>query len=471
MAKIFKKPRVSTVIFYTLVLAAIVVFYLFMSGLMGKLKTHLENYQQAHINTQYRLVFEERFGNPDWGALYDEAGFEDTAFEDKQAFITYMEAKVGDRELICFLESNGTTGKKCPVYLGDEEIGVFYMVTEPEVEPETDPWYYKIPFARSLVSKLKVQSWEYDGLTLNAPKREHSVTVTTEADRMIYVNGVALGEDQLISTTRTKAEEYLPEGLHGMRRQSFREDGFLLKPTVTVTDLAGNPIEIVEEAPGQYTEVFAPAPQMDAWVEDFVISAAKAYCRYMIQAAKADVLYDYYDTSTQAFLDIVYSELWMQGYSSYRLGEPVVSGFYRYSDEVISARITMSLYVKRFNGSEKEYPLDTTFFIHKNIAGRDKIFDTNNMDMQEEITMVRLRFFVDGEMVESTMVDATSSQLSLPQVEAPEGKTFAGWYLASTDENGNQTLSLIFMPKDGESTVFIPEDTDLTPMDLQARFE
>ncbi|MGM9600070.1 MAG: hypothetical protein ACI3W5_00615 [Faecousia sp.] len=470
MAKIFKKPRASTVIFYTLLLVVIVAFYLFMSGLMGKLKTHLENYQRSHINTQYRLVFEERFGDPDWGALYDEAGFEDTAFEDKQAFITYMEAKVGDRELICFLESNGTEGKKCPVYLGDEEIGAFYMVMEPEAEPETEPWYYKIPFAKSLVSKLKVQSWHYDGLTLNAPKRELSVTVTTEGDRIVYVNGVALGEDQLISTTSTKAEEYLPEGLHGMRRQSFYQDGFLVTPVVTVTDLNGNPIEMVEEAPGRYTEVFTQQ-ESEENLEDFMISAAKTYCQYMITATDAYSLRSYFDTSSDAYKNIIHSERWMQAYSGYRFGDATISSFYRYSDDVVSARIIMNLYVKRSNGTEKTYPLDTTFLMQKNASGKYLIFDTNNMELQEAATLVRLRFYVDGELVESAMVDAASSQLTLPQVEVPEGKTFAGWYLSATDGSGNQTLSLIFLPKDGETTVYIPADTDLTAMDLQARFE
>lgn len=470
MAKVFKKPRRSTVIFYAVVLVVIVAFFLFMSGLMGKLKAHLEKYQDSHINTQYRLVFEEHFGSPDWGALYDEAGLQDTAFEGKQAFIDYMQAKVGDEKLICFLESNGTDGKKCPVYLGDEKIGAFYMASHPEAEPDKDPWYYKIPFAKSLVSKLKVQSWHYDGLTLNAPKRELSVTVTTEGDRIVYINGVALTGEQLISTTATKAENYLPEGLHGMRRQSFYQDGFLVKPVVTVTDLAGNPIQVAEEAPGVYTEVFA-GQESEKEIEDFVVAAAKTYCQYMIQATGAGSLRAYYDTSTQAYRNIIHSELWMQKYSGYRFGEAKVSSFYRYSDDLVSARITMTLYIKRGDGTEKEHPLDTTFLMQKNASGQYRIIDTNNMELQQTSTLVRLRFFVDGELVESAMVDAASTQLTLPQVDAPEGKTFTGWYRSALGADGKQTLSLVFLPKDGENTVYIPSDTDLTAMDLQARFE
>ncbi len=470
MAKIFKKPRTSTVIYYSLLLIGIVAFYLFMSSLMGKLTSHLEKYQRSHINTQYRLVFQEYFGDPDWGKLYDEAGMEDTAYESKEAFVEYMEAKVADQELICFLESNGTNGKKCPVYLGNEEIGVFYMTSPQETEPKADPWYYKIPFAKSLVNKLKIQTWVYDGLTLTQPQRQLSVSVTTEGDRIVYINGVALTDAQLTSTTETLAEQYLPEGLHGMRRQSFYEDGFLVKPQVTATDLSGNPIALNEVSPGVYIEAFTPQ-EMEPDMQALVIDGAKVYCQYMIAATEPYSLSFYFDTTSQLYRNVVYSELWMQNYQSYRFAEPVVSDFYRYSDDTVSLRIVMGLYVRRYDGSEKSYPLDTTYFLKKQENGKYKIFYANNMNLQQPTTMVRLRFFVDGELVDTQMVDTTASQLTLPQVEVPEGKRFTGWYRSSTAEDGSQTLTRIFLPKEGENTVYIPADTDLTVMDLQALFE
>lgn len=470
MAKIFKKPRTTTVIYYGLLLILIAAFCFFMPGLMDKLTVHLEKYQNAHINTQYRLVFQEYFGDPDWGKLYDEAGMQDTPYESKEAFVEYMEAKVAGQELICFLESNGSNGKKCPVYLGDEEIGAFYMTSHPEAQPETDPWYYKIPFAKSLANKLKVQNWTYDGLTLVQPKRELSVSVTTEGDRIVYVNGVALTQAQLTSTTETLAEQYLPEGLHGMRRQSFYEDGFLVKPEVTATDLSGNPIALTEVSPGVYLEAFIPQ-EMEPDIQALTIDAAKVYCQYMINATKSYSLSFYFDTSSQLYRSIVSTELWMRSYQTYRFSEPVVSDFYRYSEDTVSIRIVMGLFVRRYNGTETEYPLDTTYFLKKQEDGKYKIFSANDMDLQQATTLVRLRFFVDGQLVDSQMVDTTASQLTLPQVEAPEGKRFAGWYQASTDDAGNQALSLIFLPKEGENTVLIPEGTDLTVMDLQALFE
>lgn len=470
MAKIFKKPRWTTVVFYSVLLTLIVAFYFVMSSLMGKLSDHLERFQQNHINSRYRQVFEQHFAQPDWGQLYDEAGMEDTAYEGKDAFVEYMQAKVGDQELICFLESAGTDAKRCPVYLGDEEIGAFYMSSPPQQHSEKDPWYYSIPFAESLVNKLKVQQWNYDGLTLVEPKRQQSVRVTTEGDRIVYINGVALTDDYLVSTTSTLAEQYLPEGLHGMRRQSYYADGFLVAPQITVTDLQGNPITVVEESPGVYSEVFTPQ-QSEQQIEEFVVDAAKVYCQYMIQATGSSSLRKYFDTNSQAYQDITSSDQWMQEYQTYRFGEATLSSFYRYSEDVASVRLTMSLYVCRFDGTEKEYPVNTTFLVKKGEDGNYKVFATNNQELQKTTTLVRLRFYTDGQLLESRMVDASVSRLELPQVTAPEGKRFAGWFLSSTSQDGSQTLSLIFLPKDGENSVYISAENGLTAMDLQARFE
>lgn len=470
MAKIFKKPRWTTVVFYSVVLIVIVAFYFFMTNLMGKLTAHLENFQENHINSKYRQVFESYFADPDWGKLYDEAGMADTAFEGKEAFVAYMTQKVGDQELICFLESAGTDAKRCPVYLGNEEIGAFYMSSPAQPKPETDPWYYKIPFAESLVNKLKVQHWNYDGLTLVEPKRQLSVTVTTEGDRTVYVNGVALGEEYLISTTYTLAEQYLPEGLHGMRRQSFYADGFLVAPQVTAADKDGNPIELVELSPGVYSEVFTQQ-ESEKEIEELVVDAAKVYCQYMIEATGSSSLRKYFDTAGQAYKDITSSEQWMQDYQTYRFGEATLSSFYRYSEDTVSIRLAMSLYVRRFDGSEKEYPVNTTFLMKKGDDGSYKVYATNNQELQKATTLVRLRFYSGGQLLESRMVDASANQLELPQVTAPEGKQFTGWYLATTAEDGSQTLSRIFLPKEGETSVYISAEKGLTAMDLQARFE
>ncbi len=468
MAKIFRKPRASTVIFYTLVLLAIGGFFYIMSGALSTLNTYLQEYQASHINTRYQEEFQALFADRDWGKLYDLAGIEDTEYESRQAFIDYMQAKVGSEQLTCFIESNGTSGKKCPVYAGNTEIGVFYMESAPE-PPMPDPWYYQIPFVETVVGSLKMQSWERTGLTLHYARNE-GVSICTDGDRIVYVNGIALTNEYLTSTMVTKAESYLPQGLHGARRQTFYVDGFLVAPEVTATDLQGNPIQLVETAPGQYSEVF-PQMEIPEYLKERLIQAGQTYCRYMIGIGGPTKLREYFHKGTNTYKSITGTDLWtMQDYIDYRFSEPLVSEYYAYSEELVSVRLEMSLFVMRPDRSEKEYAVNATFFMSKDENGVFKVQEMTNVDIQATFTQVRLRFYLDGDLVASQMVDSAAKQLQLPQVGIPQGKSFDGWFQYITNEDGNQTLTLVFAAQEGTATVYLAQGTQLQPMDLHARF-
>lgn len=468
MAKILRKPRVSTLLFYPALLILTGVFFWFMFVAVGKLTTYLESYQQSHIDTQYQKVFHQLFDDPDWGALYDMAGIEDTTYEGRQAFIDYMTAKVGGQQLQCFIDSNGISGKKCPVYLGDEQLGVFYMESPPEA-PAPEPWYYRLPFVEDVVNSLKIQSWEQTGLTLYF-QREQSVTVCTEADRIVYLNGVPLNESHVISTSCTKGESYLPEGLQGNRRQVFYEEGFLLPPEVTVTDLAGNPIAVEQLSEGQYTENFLQ-PEIPEDLKERVVKAAQSYSLYMIRKGELSQLDKYFERGTSTYRSIARNQQWLMGYQDYRFEEPVLTEYCRYSEDLFSVRINMPTVLTTYNNWEKVFPLDTTFFLRKNAKGVFMIYEMTNVDVQEFVTQVRLQFFLDGQLLETQMVSSTASQLTLPAVTPPEGKVFVGWFRETLDENGSPVLALAFKPDETTGLVSLSSGTILEPMELYARFE
>ena len=53
----------------------------------------LTEYEAAQVKCQE--MFQELFADPDWGALYERAGIQDTLFEGKDAYIAHMQSKVG----------------------------------------------------------------------------------------------------------------------------------------------------------------------------------------------------------------------------------------------------------------------------------------------------------------------------------------------------------------------------------------
>lgn len=411
----------------------------------------LTDYEAAQPNVKCQQVFDELFADPDWEALYTMAGGEDTLFESAAHYAAYMEEKVGTEKLQYHETSAGLSGDhKYIVKLGAEKVAE-YTLTAPAHEVTDIP------------------DWQLGTVKVFFERRQ-AVTVCADPDSRILVNGVELDGEYTVSTMETDVESYLPEGLHGLRRRWVYAEGFLVHPEVTVVNSAGQTVALAyDEATNTYSE---PVPEMVISQEqtNTVVNAAKTYCRYMIGAGSRSALRNYYNTDTQIYKIITTNETWMQDYRSYHFGDYTVADYYRYSDELYSVKLTMSLFVARMGGSEKEYPLDATFIMEKNEAGKWLVRDMINVDVQQETYLVRLRYMLDGAVLEDQMVETTKTVLTPPAVTAPEGKVFAGWYLQQTDEKGNTTYSLAFTPEEN-GTVYLTGELGQTPMVLYALFE
>jgi hypothetical protein len=107
-----KGPRLGSVIFYTLYFLFIFLFFVAVYFGLTWLQGWLVDYEAAQPTTKSEEIFHQLFDDPDWGALYDAAGIADTEYEGKEAFVTYMEELVGDKELSYQLTSSGLSKDK-----------------------------------------------------------------------------------------------------------------------------------------------------------------------------------------------------------------------------------------------------------------------------------------------------------------------------------------------------------------------
>ena len=285
----------------------------------------------------------------------------------------------------------------------------------------------------------------------------------------VYINGKLLGDEYTVSTTTTAAEAYLPAGVHGFRAQYLCVDGLLTEPQVTITDKNGNSVEVVyDEANDVYTEVF-PAMEISENEEETAVTAAKTYCKFMIGAVSYSSLQKSFDSSSQIYKTICKNETWMQSYTGYSFSDAEVTDYYRYSDDLFSARVIITLNVTRKDGSNKEYPVNTTFFFEKS-GSKWLVYDMTNVHVQEQETMVKLVFKQGDQVLSSEMVESDIRQLELPTVTVPEGKVFTGWFQEIRNANGSKTMSLVFAPSETGS-VSLPAPSVLKPMTLHAMFE
>ena len=449
-----KGPRMGGVIFYTFYFMFILLFFVASFFGLKWLQGWLADYEAAQPTVKCEQVFEELFADPDWAKLYDMAGTEDSLFEGKDAFVSYMEAKVGDTGLTYLETSAGLSqDKKYVVQLGEEKIATFTLEGEQEFITDIPDWQLgKVELFLTRNNSIRIQ--KMDGHTA-------------------YVNGVALDDSYTIQIASTSAEDYLPIGLTGVRMCTQEVTGLMAAPTVTVVDAQGNSKEVsYDEATNTYVEM-TESNTISEEHKQLALDAVKTYCKWMIEEVNSRAtIAKYFDPSSDEYRDIVsvQYERWMQDHNGYKFTNENVSGYAMYGDSIFSVRVGLSLNVTRKDGSVKEYAFDQALFFNKKDNGSWLCYEMTNKDVSQPRGKVRLTFMEGDEVLTTGFYDTDASNLTAPVLSAPEGKVFAGWVLKGTDESGRTTLTVMFQP-DSEGKVVIPEGATLEPMVLHAYFQ
>ena len=444
-------PRLGGVIFYTFYFLFIFAFFAAVYMGLGWVRGWLVDYEAAQPDAKCQQIYEELFADPDWGKLYDLAGVEDTIYEGKEEFVSYMEAKQGSQELELMETSAGLSGdKKYVLKLGKEKVASFTMNGAPENVTDIADWQLgtvEVFFERT--ESFRIQ--KTDGHTA-------------------YINGVALNDDFTIQIASTIADDYLPMGLTGVRTCVQEIDGLMAVPTVTVTDANGNPMEVTYD---EATRTFIEKTQANTIGEEertFSLKAVETYALFMIEKATANQVGQYFQKGTDTYNTIVKSEVWWtQRNNGAAFSAQEVTGYARYSEDLFSVRVSMSLDVTRTDGSIKQFPVSTTLFVEKQ-NGKWLVTLMTNVDVQQPRGQVRLTFKDGEEILTTGFVANDVKEIQTPMISAPEGKVFAGWALESVDDNGVKTLTIVFGPTEN-GVVQLPAGTVLEPMTLFAHFE
>lgn len=450
-----KRITTGTICFYAVWAALIVVFFIGIHIAKGALRDWLVDYEASQPDNQSQKIFQEHFAQPDWAELYAMAGLQDTAFEGAQAYVDYMEKTVADSEITMVETSAGLSGGKKYVIramLGEEayfNFATFTLVDKKAEDSLISDWK---------IGEVQLFAWDDESGKTVSLQRNLSYRFLVSPDTTVTANGAALGEENVYRTVATVAEEYLPEGIHGYRLVELRVDGLLSEPEIKATNADGEILELTfDPETNTYSEQI-DLPTITQQEKDTVLAAAQTYCKYMISAAGAWDLREYFDHTTQIYTTITTNTTWMQGYKGYDFGEATVSDFYRYSDDLYSAKVTLTLNVTRNDGSVKVYELGTHFFLELQ-ADTWKVIEMTNVDVQAQTAQVRVEYVHEDTVLSSVMVDADSRKLTPPEVPEVEGQSFRGWYVeAGKLETG------------ADGTITLPTDFQLEPMTVYALF-
>lgn len=447
-------PRLSGVIFYAVFFLCIFLFYVATYfGLLG-LRNWLTRYELAQPATKSKEVFEKLFSDPDWGALYDMAGVQDTAFENKDAFASYMESTVGDTKFTYMETSTGLSkDKKYIVRLGKEKIASFTLVDHNHSD-----------------SKAEIPDWQLGTIELYFA-REESYRIQKLDGHTVYVNNVPLDDSSTIRISTTYAEKYLPEGITGVRVCTQEISGLVAIPSVRIVDGSGNEMTVsYDSASRTFIEQTTDSTISDT-ERNLAISAVKTYALYMInQAGEADIA-KYFLRGSDAYKSITDTERgFVQDAASRDFANEAVTDYCRYSDNLFSVRVAVTLNQHRASGSVKESNIEQSLFFEKQSSGKWLCYAMTAVDVSKPMEQVRLTFKNGDTILESNFHDASSTQVKCPVVPTPEGKHFSGWMTEEKDESGSSVMNLVFQP-DENGNAILPSGTTLQPMTLLPLFE
>jgi hypothetical protein len=447
-----KKSKKGTIVFYSCYVAFILVFVIAVFCLLGPLDQWLAEFEASQPGTKCQIVFDTHFAGRNWAELYNLAGIEDTKYEGRDDFVTYMDGKYANAELSYSETSAGLSGdKKYIVHAGDDKIATFTLAN---LKPED-----------------AIPDWSLGKVELFFQRKADAHIIMRQGDTA-YVNGIPLTDDHVVRKTYTRAENYLPEGVHGLRTVELYVDGLLNAPSITVKNADGQQVELSydKESNTYYDGSVTPqeAPQE---LYDRALECAEAISRYMIEDIR-------YKNQLKAILgegkvtDIVAGgERFVNKWSSFEFKNESCSDYYRYTDDLFSIHVQTETHIKviSFGGSTRIIEQDLTLFFTRDKDGRWIASDMTNFNVQDILEEVRLTFMQDDKVLSTGFVKIGDKTLATPLPTAPEGKIFAGWCKQVVTEEGT-TWSLVF-PATEDGIVDLTAVADLEPMTLYPLFE
>ena len=451
-----QKSKKGPIVFYSIYAALVIALVIAIAAVMNPLKNWLISYEASQPDAMRQQVYDEYFANPNWDKLYDLSGITDTAFEGKDAFITYMNAKVAaatDATLVCEETSAGLSGNhKYLLKLDGEKVATFTL------KPTSE-------------SMGTVTGWEFGGVEFHFARNE-SVIIQKLPGQVVTVNGVALDESYTIRTVATKVEDYLPEGVHGFRCEQQMVTGLLVAPNVALTDIDGQVIELAADPETGILKAKdqIETPEIPEVHKEAAIKAAKAYSLFAIRKISSYELSQSFDPNSELYQGAVNSLAFLKAIASYTFRDDLaVVDYYYYGDDFFSARVSLTLDIRTVSGYDTHYDSNMTYFFKKNSSGNFWVVNGTNTNTTDWVEQVRLQF-VNGEtQLDSMMVSASAATVAAPQVETPEGQVFKGWAVKSAGENGSTNMTILLTP--GENGVVnVTPGTKLEPAVLYAVF-
>ena len=318
----------------------------------------LSDYEQSLPRSVVEKAFATYIQTGKFSELFESQGvsFE---FEDKENVINYLKENCTD-ELSFYKTVETENGEKYAVKSGEEKV---LTLSVEKTGEET-----KFGFAKYGIKTVETNS-SVGKIVIKAPK-----------DYEVKVNGKSVAKSYITETDiKSDTFEYMPENVNGIYYDKYIINGLMFEPAVSAFWDGKETTVNFDAQAKEYVATALNNDELQQEINDYSVSAVKAYAAYLQEDGSLQEVRKYFDTSSLVYKKIQSNQMWVLDHNGCYFRNIETSEFYSYTQSVVSCRIKMEQ-VLRGIGNKKDYIdyIDVTIYMQKNNAGKYLIYNIQN---------------------------------------------------------------------------------------------
>lgn len=329
------------------VFSALLVLLILASAVLWSVLSAYEATRSKYVAEE---VFERYFAN------YDFAGFLKAADPDYRP-----------------LETDENINSIIKNYYEGRKLGFLRL----DSEDDTEEKYAVIADSRQIAYFILKQSgktarygfkyYELSGGEVQFPQYK-KVTALVPAGYTLRLNGNTVDRSFVTeSGIRHKSCDYVLEPAMGITYEKYSVMGIFEETALTAFSADGSEVAVdFDMAEGIYKASVKYDDVLMSQYKDRCLSAARAYAKYMTNDGTLEELAEYLDKNKPIYKKIKGVDLnWIPVHTGHKITNEQASEFYRYSDEVFSCRVNLTVTLSRPDYSDHKENIDVIFYLHR----------------------------------------------------------------------------------------------------------
>ena len=316
-------------------------------------------------------VFNRYFTGEDFETALREAGYEDGVFETVAAASDKLEAKKEGKEVSFYAGATIGEELRYNVILTDPEEGKETAELE---ETSTSPEPVKSPEKiatiylkkKSVADEFGNVGYEYSHIEMYV-KPEESVKVTVPRGHRLFLNGKEVEEAYVVEETQHSFNDYVPESANKISYLTYEVGELYLEPTLSLLDRFGRDQTLTWE---EKTEIFtAPIVYDDDLEEihkDRIFAGMKEFAKYMQNDGWIANVRQYFDTTSELYLNIAYNmSQFVLYHDGYDFENVFIGEFYEFDEETFCCHVSFDHVLHRAGREDYVDRVDNIVFARK----------------------------------------------------------------------------------------------------------